>query len=85
MPHHPVKVLYSAMYLNFCKTINIKPLELEAFAKEFKLISDQFPMIQWKRGESNNFYIGFNVKGEYAEYYNSLINISILDTVNIFE
>jgi P4 family phage/plasmid primase-like protien len=79
---HPIKVLYSEMYLKFCKRINIEPLMLNAFAKEFKELSDQFTMVTWKKGESHNFYTGFLVVGENAnEYYNTL-NVSIMDKVS---
>jgi P4 family phage/plasmid primase-like protien len=70
MYKHPVKVLYAVMYLDFCHKIEVKPLSLEAFAKEFKILSDQYPMVSWNRGKSNNFYRGFDVEGgESKRYY----------------
>jgi P4 family phage/plasmid primase-like protien len=79
MPHHPVNLLYSVMYINFCQKLSLKPLSLEAFGKEFRLISDQFPMVTWKRGESNNFYIGFDVVGGDVNRYNSMVNNAFAD------
>jgi hypothetical protein len=80
MPKNPVKVLYSVMYIDFCKRINVKPLPLESFAKEFKTLSDQFPMVSWKKGESNNFYYGFDVEGGKRDQYYNLLTQSYVDS-----
>jgi phage/plasmid-associated DNA primase len=79
MPRHPVKLLYSVMYIDFCQKHDLKPLSLEAFAKEFRLLADQFPTVSWKHEESNNFYIGLNVVGGNVACYNSLITSAIFD------
>jgi phage/plasmid-associated DNA primase len=79
MHQNPVKVLYSVMYLDYCTRNNLKPLALEAFAKEFKLIADQFPMVSWKRGGSNNFYYGFEVENGLSGRYYRLLNTAKFD------
>jgi len=80
MSRHPVQLLYSVMYLDFClKHDDIKPLKYEAFAKEFKTLSDNFPVPSWKKGTSNNYYIGFDIHGGQAEKYYNLLNNSIFD------
>jgi len=84
MFHHPVAVLYSSMYIPFCKKIGVEHLSLEAFGKDFKLIADQFQMVVWKRGESNNYYIGFTVVGENSCSYNLVTNADNYNPVKIF-
>jgi len=81
MYHHPINFLYKAMYIDFCKNhkFKLEPLPYEAFAKEFKLISDQFPASTWKHGESNNYYIGFDVVGEKANFYYKMLNQALID------
>jgi putative DNA primase/helicase len=82
MHRHPVKVLYAVMYLDFCNHIQVKPLALEAFAKEFKLLADQYPVVSWQRGQSNNFYLGFDVLGEKKDFYYSLLMKEIIFAEN---
>jgi len=84
MPRHPVKLLYSVMYCDFCRKHDLMPLKLEAFAKEFKELSDQFPVPTHKEGKSNNYYIGFDVVNGQADDYRHLINKSILDQKTSF-
>jgi putative DNA primase/helicase len=73
MYKHPVKVLYSVMYFDFCNRIGVEPLALGAFSKKFKMLSDQYPMVSKKRGKSNNFYLGFDVvSGQHERYYDFL-------------
>ena len=79
MYKNQVKILYSVMYLDFCKRNDVKPLPLEAFGKEFKLLADQFPMVQWKKGDSNNYYLGFNVVDGEKDHYYSMLNCVVLD------
>ena len=81
MVNHPISLLYSVMYLDFCENLKLKPLSLEAFGKEFRLLSDQFWMPTWKHGESNNFYKGFDVVGGNVDFYYSKIHKAILDKV----
>jgi phage/plasmid-associated DNA primase len=81
MYKHPVKVLYSVMYLDFCNILGIKPLALEAFAKEFKLLSDCYPMVSWYRGKSNNLYRGFDVEGGQCKHYYSLLDTQTVDSL----
>ena len=66
---NPVQQLYSLMYLPFCRRAEIEKLAYEAFAKEFKNLAAQFEFVQHKKGEHNNFYIGFNVVGEGSGHY----------------
>jgi len=42
-------------------------------------------LVIWKRGESNNFYLGLYVVGERSDFYNSLITKSIFDPIKIFD
>jgi phage/plasmid-associated DNA primase len=81
LPRHPVKLLYSVMYRDFCSRDGVKPLLMEAFAKDFKMLSDQFPTINWEKGESNNFYIGFDVEGGMADQYHRLQNDEAADSM----
>jgi phage/plasmid-associated DNA primase len=74
MHRHPVKVLYATLYLDFCRQISVKPLALETFGKDFKLLADQFPLVSWERGKSNNYYRGFNVEGGQSAHYYHLID-----------
>jgi phage/plasmid-associated DNA primase len=79
MHKHPVKVLYTEMYCDFCEKAQLKPEKLEEFAKQFKVISDASTMATLKRGASNNFYMGFEVvDGNSAKYY-KFINMNMLD------
>jgi hypothetical protein len=80
MYKHPVKVFYSVMYLDFCRRIGVKPLTLEPFAKEFKLLADQYLMVSWERGKSNNFYRGFDVEGGEREHYYTFLNREIISS-----
>jgi phage/plasmid-associated DNA primase len=76
---NPVKLLYSVMYRNFCERIKVKSLDLEPFAKEFKLLSDMYPLVSWQKGTSNNFYYGFTVIGKKSDEYYNFLNRGITE------
>jgi P4 family phage/plasmid primase-like protien len=69
MMKHWVKVIYSVMDPDFCKREKIECLPFEAFAKEFRAISDQFPLVVHYKGHNNNFYKGFDVVGGKSDEY----------------
>jgi phage/plasmid-associated DNA primase len=81
MYKNPVKVLYAVMYRDFCRRIKVNPLPLEAFAKEFKMLSDINPIVSWQKGNSNNFYYGFKVVGGESEHYYHLLNQARMDNL----
>jgi len=85
MRHHPINLLYKVMYIDFCNNHKprLDPLPYEAFAKEFKAITDETPIPTWKKGKSNNYYIGFEVEGGEEKYYYSLLNNEYFDKTKI--
>jgi len=85
LPKNPVNLIFNVLYLHFCNRLEIEPLAFNDFSKKFKEIADSYPMVIWKRGESNNFYLGLYAVGERADFYNSLITKSIFDPIKIFD
>jgi len=83
LTHHPIALLYNTVYKLFCNSIGAKSLQLEAFAKEFKLLADQFSYVNWHKGKSKNYYTGFSVVDAYN--YNNILFMAANDPVKIFE
>ncbi len=79
MPRHFVQKLYAAMYVDYCERNNLTPLSLEAFAKEFKRIADTYTVITHKKGESNMFYLGFDVVDGNVNTYNRFLMMNEWD------